>query len=48
MSLAGVCRMITDIQKCKNDNLFSDHMLVFLMFSNERECEAVMKIVAAS
>ena len=24
MSLSGICRMITDIQKYKNDNLFSD------------------------
>ena len=31
--------MITDIQKCKNDNLFSDEVLVFLIFSNGRECE---------
>ena len=45
MSLAGICRMITDIKKCKNDNLFSDQVLVLSMFSNERECEAVMKIV---
>ena len=45
MSLAGICRMITDIQKCKNDNLFSDQVLVLLMFSNGRECEAVMKTV---
>ena len=45
MSLAGICRMITDIQKCKNDNLFSDQVLVLLMLGNGRECEAVMKIV---
>ena len=45
MSLAGICRMITDIQKCKNDNLFNDQVLVLLMFSNGRECEVVMKIV---
>ena len=45
MSLAGICRMITDIQKCKNDNLFSDQVLVLLMFSNGREYEVVMKIV---
>ena len=46
MSLAGICRMITDIQlECKNDYLFSDQVLVLLMFSNGRECEAVMKIV---
>ena len=38
MFLAGICRMITDIQKCKNDNLFSDQVLVLLMFSNGREC----------
>ena len=35
MSLAGICRMITDIQKCKNDNLFSDQVLVG---SNENCC----------
>ena len=45
MFLAGICRMITDIQKCKNNNLFSDQVLVLLMFSNGRECETVMKIV---
>ena len=45
MSLAGIRRMITDIQKYKNDNLFSDHVLVLLMFSNGRECEVVMKTV---
>ena len=45
MSLAGICRMITDIQKYKNDNLFSDQVLVLLMFSNGRKCEVVMKIV---
>ena len=38
MSLAGICRIITDnIQKCKNNNLFSDQVLVFLMFSNGGE-----------
>ena len=37
--------MITDIQKYKNDNLFSDQVLVLLMFSNGRKCEVVMKIV---
>ena len=37
--------MITDIQKYKNDNLFSDRVLVLLMFSNGRKCEVVMKIV---
>ena len=36
--------MITDIQKYKNDNLFSDQVLVLLMFSNGRKCEVVMKI----
>ena len=36
-SLAGTCRMITDIQKCKNDNLLSDQVLVLLMFSDGRE-----------
>ena len=45
MSLAGICKMITDIQKCKNDNLFRDQVLVLLMFSNGREREAIMKIV---
>ena len=45
MSLAGICRMITDIQKCKNDNLFSDQVLVLLMLSNGRECGVVMKTV---
>ena len=40
--LAGICRMITDIQKCKNDNLLCWFLL---MFSNGRECEVVMKIV---
>ena len=45
MSLAWICRMITDVQKCKNDNLFSDQVLVLSMFSNGRKCEAVMKIV---
>ena len=45
MSLAGICRMITDFQKCKNDNLFNDQVLVLLMFSNGRDCEVVMKIV---
>ena len=34
MSLAGICRMITDIQKCENDNLYSDQVLALLMFSN--------------
>ena len=43
MSLAGICRMINE--KCKNDNLFSDQVLVLLMFSNGRECEAAVKIV---
>ena len=46
MSLVGICRtMITVIQKRKNDNLFSDQVLVLLMFSNGRECEAAVKIV---
>ena len=45
MSLSGICRMITDIQKCKNDNLFSDQVLVLLMFSNGGECEVAVKIV---
>ena len=36
--------MITDIQKSKNDNLFSDQVLVLLMFSNGRECEEAVKI----
>ena len=30
MSLAGICRMITDVQKYKNDNLFGDQVLVLL------------------
>ena len=38
-------QMITDIQKCKNDNLFSDQVLFLLMFTNRRECEVVTKIV---
>ena len=29
----------------KNDNLFSDQVLVLLMCSDGRECEAVMKTV---
>ena len=29
MSLAGICRMINE--KCKNDNLFSDQVLVLLL-----------------
>ena len=37
MALAWICRMITNIQKYKNDNLFSDQVLVLLMFSNGRE-----------
>ena len=45
MSLAGICRMITDIQRYKNDDLFSDQVLVLLMFTNGRKCEVVMKIV---
>ena len=45
MSLAGICRMITGIQKYKNDNLLSDQVLILLMFSNGRECEVVMKTV---
>ena len=45
MSPAGICRMITDIQTCKNDNLFSDQVLLLLMFSNGRECEVAVKIV---
>ena len=45
MSLAGICRTITDIQKYKNDNLFSDQALVLSMFSNGRKCGVVMKIV---
>ena len=45
MSLAGIGRMITDIQKYKNDNLFSVQVLVLFMFSNGRECDLVMKTV---
>ena len=26
-------------EKCKHDNLFSDQVLVLLMFSNGRKCE---------
>ena len=37
MSLAGICRIINE--KCRNDNLFSDQVLVLLMFSNGREYE---------
>ena len=42
MSPAGICRMITDIQKCKNDNLFNDQVFLLLMFSNGRECEVAV------
>ena len=42
---AGICRMITDIQKCKNDNLFSYQVFLLLMFSKGRECEVAVKIV---
>ena len=45
MALAGICRMITDIQKRKNDNFFSDQVLVLLMFSNGRDYEVAVKIV---
>ena len=45
MSVAGICRMITDIQKYKNDNLFCDQVLALLIFSNGIECEVVMKTV---
>ena len=38
MFLAGICRMIAGVQKCTNDNLFSDQVLVLLMFSDGREC----------
>ena len=41
MSLAGICRMITDIQKHKNDYLFSDQVLVLSVFSNGRECNTL-------
>ena len=34
MSPAGICRMTTDTQKRKNDNLFSDQVLVLFMFYN--------------
>ena len=44
MSLAGICKMITNIQKPKNDNLFSDQVLVLLMFSNGGECQVAVKI----
>ena len=39
MSLAGICRIIPDIHKCKNDNVFSDQVFVLLMFSNGGEPE---------
>ena len=39
MSLAGICRIIPDIHKCKNDNVFSDQVFVLLMFSNGGEYE---------
>ena len=45
MSLAGICGMITDIQKCKSDNPFSDQVLVLLMFGNGTEYEVAVKIV---
>ena len=45
MSLAGIRRRITDIQKFKNDNLFSVQVLVLLMFSNGRESDLAMKTV---
>ena len=45
MSPAGICRMITDIQNCKNDNLFCDQVFLLLMLSNGRECEVAVKIV---
>ena len=44
MSLAGICRIITDIHKCKDDNVFSDQVFVLFMFSNGGESE-VAKIV---
>ena len=39
MSLAGICRIIPDIHKRKNDNVFSDQVFVLLMFSNGGESE---------
>ena len=39
MSLAGICRIIPDIHKCTNDNVFSDQVFVLLMFSNGGESE---------
>ena len=45
MSHAGICSMIIEIQKCKNDNLFNDQVFLLLMLSNGRECEAAVKIV---
>ena len=27
VSLAGICKLTTDLQKCKHDNLFSDQVL---------------------
>ena len=44
MSLAGIRRMITDIQKCKNNNLFSDQVLVFFCLVMEGN-EVAVKIV---
>ena len=41
MFLAETCRMITDVQKCKNDNLFSGQVLVLLMF-DEKEIVRVV------
>ena len=40
MSLAGICRIIPDIHKCKNDNVFSDQVFVLLMFSNTNRGES--------
>ena len=34
VSLAEICRMITDIKKYKNYNLFSDQVLVLLTLSH--------------
>ena len=34
------------IQKCKTDNLFSDQVLILLMFTNGRECEVVTKLLS--
>ena len=39
MPRAGICRIMPDIHKCKNDNGFSDQVFIFLMFSDGGESE---------